>query len=244
MYLPGYPITSPYGNRPQFSDFHDGVDYGTPTGTPLEALVDGVIQFSGLIPPAKPGYSQELLVILQAKDFFIVYGHLSESLVKKGQRVVQGEVICRSGNSGYTTAPHLHIEQRLGIKIDAKPLRVYQSVDITPLLKSYKEEPDVTEEEFDAAKDEWKWEGCRNTIRLLGDIIEANPHYEETKKEAFKALVDRLYYATEPLEDRRVGHEFMANAGVLNMPDMDEFRKSCSSNEAQKKLDEVKKIVC
>jgi murein DD-endopeptidase MepM/ murein hydrolase activator NlpD len=43
-----------------------------------------------------------------------VYAHLNEPLVKKGDRVERGDIIARSGNTGRSSAPHLHYEIRIG----------------------------------------------------------------------------------------------------------------------------------
>ena len=137
MYLAGIPISSGYGNRPTIGDFHHGVDFACASGTKLPALVSGTIAFEGYINAAVVGYSKELIIILQADGYFIVYGHLSQTLVNSGQKVNQGDIIALSGNSGYTFGAHLHIERRRGTKSASQGLSSYPSEDITPLLQAY-----------------------------------------------------------------------------------------------------------
>jgi murein DD-endopeptidase MepM/ murein hydrolase activator NlpD len=77
---------------------HRGIDYAAPTGTPIRAVGNGKVMFSG-----KQG------------AFSTVYAHLSRFAagVKSGARVAQGEVIGYVGQTGWATGPHLHYEFRV-----------------------------------------------------------------------------------------------------------------------------------
>ncbi len=102
-------ITSGYGMRehPKYGDpaFHSGIDISVPPGTPVRATADGIVSFAGWT--AGSGYT---VVIEHGHGFSTAYAHLSELLVKIGQRVNRGDIIARSGSTGVTTGPHLHYE--------------------------------------------------------------------------------------------------------------------------------------
>ncbi len=108
--LPSYGyITSGFGyRRDPFTGrmkFHEGLDISAPTGTPVYAPADGVVTFVGM----RNGYG--LVIEIKHGDRYITrYAHLSESLVRVGQRVQRGDMIARVGNSGRSTGPHLHYE--------------------------------------------------------------------------------------------------------------------------------------
>lgn len=114
-------ITSRFGPRihPIFGtpDFHTGVDFAVPEGTPVHAAASGVVSFAG----ERGGYG--LLVVVEHRGgFSTYYGHLSKILVEVGQYVEQGQVIALSGNTGLSTGPHLHFEiRRQGRPIDPLP---------------------------------------------------------------------------------------------------------------------------
>ncbi|WP_456406299.1 M23 family metallopeptidase [Caldithrix abyssi] len=102
-------ISSGFGRRyhPVFKviRFHEGVDISAPTHTPVFASADGVVKFSGY----NGGYGK--MVVLDHKyGFQTRYAHLSKILVRRGQRVKRGEKIGEVGNTGISTAPHLHYE--------------------------------------------------------------------------------------------------------------------------------------
>lgn len=90
---------------------HNGIDYGCWEGDPVEAVCDGVIEYVG------PGNNHPLLtgggntLLLRNDELGIrfEYLHLSQQNVYTGQRVKMGQVIALSGNSGTSTAPHLHL---------------------------------------------------------------------------------------------------------------------------------------
>lgn len=105
-------ITSPFGWRvhPIFGTarMHTGTDLAAPTGTPVVAAYSGRVTVSDFV----GGYG--LTVVLRHDDQTAetLYGHLSETFVRPGERVEQGDVIGRVGSTGNSTGPHLHFELR------------------------------------------------------------------------------------------------------------------------------------
>ncbi len=100
--------------------FHKGVDYGAPTGTPVWAVADGVVSRAG----RAKGYGK-LVTIKHRGGISTRYGHLSRISVKRGQKVRQRQMIGRVGSTGYSTGPHLHYELRLkGKPINPRKLKV------------------------------------------------------------------------------------------------------------------------
>jgi murein DD-endopeptidase MepM/ murein hydrolase activator NlpD len=106
--LRGY-LSAGFGNRiDPFTgqrDFHPGIDISVPRGTKVVAPADGVVVFCG----PRSGYGNAMMI---DHGFGIVtrYGHLDAFNAKPGQRVKRGDVIAFSGNTGRSTAPHLHYE--------------------------------------------------------------------------------------------------------------------------------------
>jgi murein DD-endopeptidase MepM/ murein hydrolase activator NlpD len=89
---------------------HTGVDYGAPVGTRVKATGDGVVEFVG----NQGGYGR-VVILRHQSSYSTVYGHLSSFAagMKKGARVVQGDVIGYVGATGLATGPHLHYEFRV-----------------------------------------------------------------------------------------------------------------------------------
>ena len=111
------PITSGYGKRvspvPGASTYHNGWDIGVPIGTPVNTIADGKVIAVG---PAT-GYGKWVVVdhgVINGTRVTSEYGHLSSWNVSYGQTVKQGQVIAKSGNTGYSSGPHLHITIREG----------------------------------------------------------------------------------------------------------------------------------
>lgn len=109
----GFPLTSQFGNRvhPISGDirFHEGVDFGTPPGTPIKAAKPGTVAFAGW----HGGYGKTV-IMQHSAEYETLYAHLDEVWVTAGDRVAQGKVIGLSGDTGYATGPHLHFEIRAG----------------------------------------------------------------------------------------------------------------------------------
>ncbi|WP_391523621.1 peptidoglycan DD-metalloendopeptidase family protein [Neopusillimonas maritima] len=92
---------------------HNGVDYAAPTGTPIHATADGVVQFAG----KQRGFGN--IIILKHKNNITTYyahQHRIAKGIRKGTRVEQGQLIGYVGSTGWATGPHLHYEFRVNGK--------------------------------------------------------------------------------------------------------------------------------
>ncbi|MBC8277797.1 MAG: M23 family metallopeptidase [FCB group bacterium] len=93
---------------------HAGVDLAVPEGTLISAAADGWTVFDGW----HQRYGN-YLIIQHPGDYLTFYGHLSSVLAVRGELVKAGEPVAVSGNSGRSSAPHLHFEITYrGKKID------------------------------------------------------------------------------------------------------------------------------
>ncbi|SNX54084.1 M23 family metallopeptidase [Thermoanaerobacterium sp. RBIITD] len=107
-----YQVTSPFGSRndpmkQNNVEFHTGIDFGVPLGTPIKAVADGVVVQAG----SNDGYGNSV-TIDHGGGMITLYGHLSKVMVSEGQKVKQVDVIGLSGNTGRSNGPHLHFEIR------------------------------------------------------------------------------------------------------------------------------------
>lgn len=85
--------------------FHRGIDVVAPAGTPIAASADGVVTAAG----RDGGYGKKV-DLSHGYGYLTRYAHMSEILVRPGQRVKRGETIGRVGSTGRSTSPHLHYE--------------------------------------------------------------------------------------------------------------------------------------
>ncbi|MGM0370265.1 MAG: peptidoglycan DD-metalloendopeptidase family protein [Bacillota bacterium] len=110
-------ISSNYGQRthPILNEkkFHGGIDIAVPSGTPIKAVKSGKVLTSGRV----KGFGKTV-TIDHGDGVVTSYAHNSETLVNSGDNVKQGEEICRSGNTGLSTGPHLDFR----ILINDKPV--------------------------------------------------------------------------------------------------------------------------
>jgi len=107
----GYRIHPIYKRRV----FHDGLDFSAPSGTEIYAAADGVIEKAK---KSRYGYGNTI-VINHGYGYKTVYAHMSSFAVRRGKKVKRGQLIGYVGNSGLSTAPHLHYEvQRNGRKVN------------------------------------------------------------------------------------------------------------------------------
>jgi len=103
-------VTSEFGYRENptgaGSEGHTGLDMGVPLGTPVRAVKDGRVLF---VRYKQTGYGYHL-AIDHGGGLVTLYAHCSEILVTEGQEVKAGDVIAKSGSTGRSTGPHLHLE--------------------------------------------------------------------------------------------------------------------------------------
>jgi septal ring factor EnvC (AmiA/AmiB activator) len=100
--------------------FHEGMDFTAPTGTDIYATGDGVI---AEIEHSFRGYGNKI-VIDHGYGYKTLYGHMESFNVVVGQKVKRGDIIGKVGNTGLSTAPHLHYEVSInGEKVN--PINYY-----------------------------------------------------------------------------------------------------------------------
>lgn len=85
---------------------HTGIDFTCPKGTPIIATGDGKVL---KVEKRKSGYGK-CVTIDHGFGYQTKYAHMSAIDVKRGQKVTRGQVIGKVGNTGTSTAPHLHYE--------------------------------------------------------------------------------------------------------------------------------------
>lgn len=107
-------VSSRFGYRARFGRAHKGLDIAAPRGTPIYAAAAGTVTYSDR---KMRGYGNAVMID-HGGGWVSLYAHCQENLVRVGQRVEQGALIARVGNTGHSTGPHLHFE----IRHDAKHL--------------------------------------------------------------------------------------------------------------------------
>ncbi len=118
----GYRIHPVYKIR----KFHQGVDFPARIGTPIQATGDGVVVEAGW----HQGYGN-CVRINHGYGYETWYAHMSKMSVRPGQRVKKGQKIGEVGDTGLSTAPHLHYE----VHYKGKPINpIHFCMDnLTPL---------------------------------------------------------------------------------------------------------------
>ena len=126
-----FPVTQSF--RQNLTSFntgaaHGAIDYGAPVGTEAVAIADGTVVFADwvwnlpaaswesrwyLIRPAVgvTNVGGGIVTVVRHDDVDVIYAHLSENnMVRPGQKVLQGDVVGLTGNTGSSTGPHLHLQ--------------------------------------------------------------------------------------------------------------------------------------
>jgi len=104
-------VTSPFGVRTDpivgTAALHSGMDFRAAIGMEAKVTAAGVVVKAGW----NGGYGR-MVEVDHGQGYSTRYGHLSQILVKVGDKLKAGDVIGRTGSSGRSTGPHLHYEVR------------------------------------------------------------------------------------------------------------------------------------
>jgi len=113
-------ITSLHGWRTYYlwgnwiTDYHNGIDIAVPSGTSVIACADGVVKISKW--HNSYGY---YIVVDHGSGYTTLYAHNNYLLVKEGDKVKKGQVIAKSGSTGKSSGPHVHLEVTVkGTRVD------------------------------------------------------------------------------------------------------------------------------
>ena len=105
-------IKSDFGPRTRpvegASSNHQGIDFRAPIGTPVKSVASGTVIKAG----SASGYGIAVYIdhgVINGKHVVSEYGHLSKCNVKVGDKINAGQVVAKSGNSGRSSGPHLHL---------------------------------------------------------------------------------------------------------------------------------------
>jgi murein DD-endopeptidase MepM/ murein hydrolase activator NlpD len=102
---------------------HNGTDYAAPTGTPIMTTAAGVVEQAGYT-----AGNGNFVKIKHDKTYSTQYLHMSKILVRRGQRVKQGEIIGKVGSTGLATGPHVCYRfWKNGVQMDALKLKLPNS---------------------------------------------------------------------------------------------------------------------
>ncbi len=102
---------------------HKGTDYAAPTGTPIMTTASGVVEQTGFT-----AGNGNFVKVKHDRTYSTQYLHMSKILVRRGQRVNQGDVIGKVGSTGLATGPHVCYRfWKNGTQVDALRLKLPNS---------------------------------------------------------------------------------------------------------------------
>ncbi|MBL0308635.1 MAG: M23 family metallopeptidase [Bacteroidetes bacterium] len=103
-------VASGYGKRLdpiyKIMKFHEGMDFSAAIGTDIHVTGDGTVETVNF---SYNGYGNEV-VVNHGYGYKTRYAHLSQPLIREGQKLKRGDIIGKVGNTGKSTGPHLHYE--------------------------------------------------------------------------------------------------------------------------------------
>ena len=129
----------------QTPDSFYAVDLVMPVGTDIFAARDGIVfdvasdNFRGGLDRKRDGPKANVVRILHDDGTYAIYAHLNWNSirVRPGDRIRRGQYIADSGNTGYSSGPHLHfaVVRNVGLKLESVPIR-FQGANNAPVTPS------------------------------------------------------------------------------------------------------------
>lgn len=129
-----FPVTQAFPNVATHTtrDSHYAIDVAMPIGTDIFAARGGVVfdvatsNFRGGLDPVRDGPAANVIRILHDDGTYAIYAHLNTNTirVRPGDRVQRGQYIADSGNTGFSSGPHLHfaVVRNSGMQIESVPV--------------------------------------------------------------------------------------------------------------------------
>jgi murein DD-endopeptidase MepM/ murein hydrolase activator NlpD len=110
---------------------HKGTDYAAPTGTPIMTTAAGIVEQAGFTTG-----NGNFVKVKHDRTYSTQYLHMSKILVKRGQRVTQGQIIGKVGSTGLATGPHVCYRfWKNGVQVDALKLNLPTSTPMDSKIK-------------------------------------------------------------------------------------------------------------
>lgn len=116
---------------------HRGIDIAAPIGTPIQAPFNGIVKWCKTNHGgSSKGAGHYLVIQKENSQDHVMFAHLQRvPALKKGQKIKVGQTIAHTGNTGYTTGPHLHFEvHRKGFKFEYQAQNSGHDTAINPLI--------------------------------------------------------------------------------------------------------------
>jgi murein DD-endopeptidase MepM/ murein hydrolase activator NlpD len=110
---------------------HNGTDYAAPHGTPIKTTASGVVEQTGYT-----SGNGNFVKVKHNGTYATQYLHMSKILVKRGQRVAQGQIIGKVGSTGLATGPHVCYRfWKNGVQVDPLKLKLPKTEPMTKAEK-------------------------------------------------------------------------------------------------------------
>lgn len=138
-----------------YTKMHKGIDFAAPTGTPIYAAGDGVVERAGRF-----SSFGNYIKIRHNSKLHTAYAHLSRfaSGVRPGRKVQQGQIIGYVGTTGRSTGPHLHYEIMVnGVQVNPRSVKLPESNRLEgPEMKRFKRSIQKVDQEYTERRDRSK----------------------------------------------------------------------------------------
>jgi len=220
----GTDVTSPFGPRPEaakkaaaaghkISVDHKGTDYGVPSGTPIKAVSDGVVEKTGNQPTGWGNY----VLVRHPDGSSSRYCHLRRINVSTNQKIKKGDIIGLSGGGendpgrGNSTDAHLHFEiaTKTGVRVDPEAWLANAKIPLIAGLNSQGKRSEVGSmlfDEYNSLTDAFSPNSLDGFLQGQADYggisySDLTKNFSKSELEAFKNVTDN--YTGKPTKNKK-----------------------------------------